>query len=82
MPGLQCANLDVPIDWNEPSGSKLTLFVNKVPAKDPSKRVGNLLFAPGGPGYSASEYAEDMGRPCSNDYTEALRERFDFIGAD
>ena len=82
VPSLQCANLDVPVDWNKPSGSTLTLFINKLPAKSPDKRIGNLYFAPGGPGYSASEYVENMGIPGSNNYSEALRERFDLIGAD
>lgn len=81
-PSLQCATLDVPVDWNNPYGSQLTLFINKLPATNPSKRIGNLFFAPGGGGYSASEYVENMALPGSNNISEPLREHFDIIGAD
>ncbi|KAI4214634.1 MAG: hypothetical protein LQ351_002707 [Letrouitia transgressa] len=81
-PTLQCATLDVPVDWDNPSGSQLTLFINKLPATNPSKRIGNLFFAPGGGGFSASEYVENMAQPGSRNTSETLREHFDIIGAD
>lgn len=82
VPSLQCANLNVPVDWNNLSGSTITLFMNRLPAKDPSKRIGNLFFAPGGPGFAASEYVENMGIQGSKNASEALREHFDIIGLD
>jgi pimeloyl-ACP methyl ester carboxylesterase len=48
---LQCASLQVPLDYSRPNGRKITLALSKVPASAPvSKRQGVLLVNPGGPG--------------------------------
>jgi pimeloyl-ACP methyl ester carboxylesterase len=48
---LQCASLQVPLDYSRPNGRKITLALSKVPATaPPSKRQGVLLVNPGGPG--------------------------------
>ncbi|KAH8801363.1 Alpha/Beta hydrolase protein [Xylogone sp. PMI_703] len=77
-PGLQCAEMEVPLDWDKPCGPGITLFMNKAPAKDPKKRIGSLILNPGGPGGAATEtvntfVADEMGSP-------ALLEHFDLIG--
>jgi pimeloyl-ACP methyl ester carboxylesterase len=49
--GLQCAGLQVPADYRNPGGRKLTLALSEVPATAPaSQRQGVLLVNPGGPG--------------------------------
>ncbi|KAI4216141.1 MAG: hypothetical protein LQ351_001641 [Letrouitia transgressa] len=56
--------------------------MNRLPAKDPGKRIGNIFYAPGGPGFAASESVEKMGLPGSQTASEALRDHFDVIGLD
>jgi pimeloyl-ACP methyl ester carboxylesterase len=49
--GLQCASLPVPLDYARPAGRKITLALSMVPATaPPSRRQGDLLVNPGGPG--------------------------------
>ncbi len=51
---LQCARLQVPLDYRRPGGRKITLALSEVPATAPvSQRQGVLLVNPGGPGGSA-----------------------------
>jgi pimeloyl-ACP methyl ester carboxylesterase len=48
---MQCASLQVPLDYSRPDGRKITLALSEVPATAPvSKRQGVLLVNPGGPG--------------------------------
>ena len=49
--GLQCASLQVPLDYGKPDGRKITLALSEAPATAPaSRRQGVLLVNPGGPG--------------------------------
>src|SRR4051794_19348575 len=50
--GSECATLQVPVDWNHPDGPIFGLAVARRTAKNPSARVGMLVFGPGGPGDS------------------------------
>jgi pimeloyl-ACP methyl ester carboxylesterase len=48
---MKCANLQVPLDYRQPSGRKITLALSMVPATAPaSQQQGDLLVNPGGPG--------------------------------
>lgn len=52
--GAQCASLDVPRDWAKPNSSgTYRISIARVPASKPSKRIGTLMFNPGGPGSGA-----------------------------
>lgn len=52
-PALQCAMLDVPVDYADPHGRKIRIKLNRLPATAPeSKRQGPILLNPGGPGDS------------------------------
>ncbi|MFG2720175.1 alpha/beta hydrolase [Streptomyces sp. NPDC048416] len=52
-PALQCAMLDVPVDYAHPNGRKIKIKVNRLPATAPkSKQQGPILLNPGGPGDS------------------------------
>jgi len=46
----QCGTLQVPLNYKNPSGRKITVAVSRIPAADPSHRRGVLLLNPGGPG--------------------------------
>ena len=49
--GMQCATIQVPVDYANPNGRKLTLALSMVPATAPkSQQQGVLLVNPGGPG--------------------------------
>jgi pimeloyl-ACP methyl ester carboxylesterase len=55
---LQCASLQVPLDYRRPDGRKITLALSEVPATAPAnKRQGVLLVNPGGPGGSGLSLA-------------------------
>ncbi|NDU72198.1 alpha/beta fold hydrolase [Actinomadura sp. DSM 109109] len=75
--GLRCAALPVPLDHARPSGEKIELALVKVPATDPRRRIGSLVFNFGGPG------AEGVGTlaQVAGQYA-ALRPRYDLIGLD
>ena len=76
--GFQCARLLVPFDYARPSGPRFSLPVIKLPAADPSRRVGALVINPGGPGGSGVQYA--LG--ARSEFPSALLARFDIVGFD
>jgi pimeloyl-ACP methyl ester carboxylesterase len=48
---MQCASLQVPLNYAKPAGRKITLALSRVPATAPaSQQQGDLLVNPGGPG--------------------------------
>ncbi|HEU5470265.1 MAG TPA: alpha/beta hydrolase [Actinophytocola sp.] len=49
-PQLQCATLDVPLDYRNPSGATIEVAVSRLASPNPAKRRGVLLMNPGGPG--------------------------------
>ncbi|RYP41271.1 hypothetical protein DL767_001125 [Monosporascus sp. MG133] len=58
----ECARLDVPIDWLEPSDhEKVTLAVMRLKATDTSDYKGPVFFNPGGPGGSGIFAMQDRG---------------------
>ncbi len=74
--GYQCAQLDVPVDYRDPTGKQLTLALAKRPASDPAHRIGSLIMNPGGPGGSAIDFIQ--GQPLPTELTQ----RFDIVGFD
>ncbi|WP_419992374.1 alpha/beta hydrolase [Streptomyces boninensis] len=60
-PRLECATLDVPLDYREPEGRKLEIAVSRLPSKDPAKRRGVLFTNPGGPGIPGLGYPAVLG---------------------
>ncbi|HET6810761.1 MAG TPA: alpha/beta hydrolase [Acidimicrobiales bacterium] len=49
---LQCATLEVPLDYSRPDDVRIGLAVARRPALDPARRIGSLVINPGGPGDS------------------------------
>jgi pimeloyl-ACP methyl ester carboxylesterase len=76
--GFQCARLLVPFDYQRPGWRRFSLPVIKLPASDPSRRIGSLVVNPGGPGGSGIQYALAADREIS----PAARARFDVVGFD
>ncbi|KAB2350840.1 alpha/beta hydrolase [Actinomadura rudentiformis] len=76
--GFQCATADVPVDYTKPADRQLKLSLIRLPAQDPSRRIGSLFTNPGGPGGSGVEFIRSTGRAFGAD----LRSRFDIIGFD
>jgi len=75
---FECADLDVPLDYDDPSGKTITVAVNRRRAHSRSDRIGALLVNPGGPGGSGLDYA----RSTSHVATHAVLERYDLVGFD
>jgi pimeloyl-ACP methyl ester carboxylesterase len=80
-PVLQCAELQVPLDYSHPQGAKITLGLDRLKAEDPQHRIGSLVFNPGGPGGSgvAIVALEALGKHL---FTSTVRTSFDLIGMD
>jgi len=76
--GFECARLAVPFDYARPGGRRFSLPVIKLPASDPSHRVGALVVNPGGPGGSGVQYA--LG--ARSEFPAAVLARFDIVGFD
>jgi pimeloyl-ACP methyl ester carboxylesterase len=74
--GAQCAELEVPVDYDDPQGGTLTLSITRVPASD--DRIGSLFVNPGGPGGTASDFAVDVSFMLPDEITD----RFDIVGVD
>jgi pimeloyl-ACP methyl ester carboxylesterase len=47
---LECAEFEVPLDYADPTGDRVTIAVSRAGATDPEERLGVLLTNPGGPG--------------------------------
>ena len=75
---LQCATVSVPLDYARPTGARITLALNRLPALDPAHRLGSLFVNPGGPGGSGVDQVEEIAYPLSL----SLRGRFDIVGFD
>jgi pimeloyl-ACP methyl ester carboxylesterase len=71
----------VPVDYAHPHGAQTTVTFDRLKARDPAHRVGNLLFDPGGPGGSGVGivYFESLG---VHIFSAGVRDRFDVIGLD
>jgi pimeloyl-ACP methyl ester carboxylesterase len=50
--GVECATVQVPLDYDDPEGRQIDLAVARLPVDDPDDRIGSLVVNPGGPGGS------------------------------
>ncbi|KAL2841938.1 Alpha/Beta hydrolase protein [Aspergillus pseudodeflectus] len=79
--GLDCGELQVPLNWNQPQGPKITLGMARYRATLPGKRLGSIIYNPGGPGGpgSTSALSQALGMPS---YTNGTVNHYDVIGLD
>lgn len=75
---LECALVQVPLDYDHPGGEQITLALKRSLAGDPARRVGSLLINPGGPGGSGITLVESTPQFFSRD----LLDGFDVVGFD
>ncbi|MEU7004407.1 alpha/beta fold hydrolase [Nonomuraea sp. NPDC046570] len=45
--GMECAKLDVPVDWNRPDGPRTEVDLARMAARDPARRLGSLVVNAG-----------------------------------
>jgi pimeloyl-ACP methyl ester carboxylesterase len=76
---FQCGTVQVPLDYDQPNGTTISLAVVRLPATDPQRRIGSLLLNPGGPGGSGVDYTVFAGPALC---TPEVRARFDLVGFD
>ena len=79
---VRCGQLAIPIDWANPSASKTTqIQLARLPATQPSQRIGTLFFNPGGPGEGEMGYL--IGSQARQYYfPQAIRDRFDIVAVE
>jgi pimeloyl-ACP methyl ester carboxylesterase len=75
---FQCTTFAVPLDYGAPDGPTIELALIRLPAREPSRRIGSLLMNPGGPGASAVEFVRAFAGSLDSD----LRDHFDVVGVD
>jgi pimeloyl-ACP methyl ester carboxylesterase len=76
---LQCASLQVPVNYQQPGGRQITLALSRVPATAPAaRRQGVLLVNPGGPGGPGRSLAAFVARRLS----PAVAAEYDIVGFD
>jgi pimeloyl-ACP methyl ester carboxylesterase len=73
---IECATLEVPADYSNPSGPKLHLALARRRAD--GDRIGSLLINPGGPGVAGTPYVENA----SSLLSRTLLDRFDVVSWD
>lgn len=76
---LECATVDVPLDYDEPDGKTIGVMVSRLASTDTEERRGILLLNPGGPGGAGlSQPVElvDLGLP------DGVTDAYDLIGMD
>ncbi len=73
--GLQCAGLEVPLDYQKPTGNTLRLSVIRHHAQNPQ---GSLVVNPGGPGGSGVQFLKSAWRA----YDSLTDSKFDIVSFD
>ncbi len=76
--GYDCAFIEVPLDYEHPTGTKIQLAVKRKAAEDQANRIGSLFFNPGGPGGSGIIALPRL----IDDFAPEVRERFDIVSWD
>src|SRR5690606_6146202 len=72
----ECATLEVPLDYEDPDGDTIEIFVSRTPAS--GERIGALFVNPGGPGAGGADFASIMGFVLPPE----ILEHFDIVGVD
>jgi pimeloyl-ACP methyl ester carboxylesterase len=76
-PALECASVEVPLDYDEPDGAKANIALLRLPATGEAE--GSLLVNPGGPGGSGTNFVAST-LPLWQ--AGPVAERFDIVGFD
>ncbi|MGJ9413682.1 alpha/beta hydrolase [Aeromicrobium sp. CF4.19] len=76
-PALECASVEVPIDYDEPDGDRAQIALLRIPASGEAQ--GSLLINPGGPGGAGTSFVA-ANLPLWQD--SPVLESFDIVGFD
>jgi pimeloyl-ACP methyl ester carboxylesterase len=79
LEAFQCTTAIVPLDYDHPKGRQIALALARLPASDPSRRIGSLFINPGGPGGSGVDVLLQAGPIL---FSDEVRARFDLVGFD
>ncbi|MGW7087415.1 alpha/beta hydrolase [Streptomyces sp. NPDC054871] len=74
----ECATVDVPMDYADPTGKQIGIAVSRIPSENPEARRGALLLIPGGPGGVGRDTPSGKGQKLP----QAVRDAYDLIGFD
>lgn len=77
--GFECADVELPTDYDRPRGDTTTVALTRLPASDPEARKGSLFLnfgGPGGPGVSTLQATSDRV------VAPQVREQYDLVGFD
>lgn len=82
----QCALMRVPLDYANPSSAELQIEVLKVAAQQPQRKLGAIVFNPGGPGEDALSSATSAGTKMAQadpdeagDWLQEMSGRYDLV---
>ncbi|GAB2786095.1 alpha/beta hydrolase [Streptomyces daliensis] len=80
LPQLECATLDVPLDYRKPEGRQIEIAISRLVREEPSsQRRGVLLTNPGGPGVSGLGYPAVL---AASGLPKKVQDSYDVIGFD
>ena len=81
-PGASCGRMEVPMDYSNPDGKKISVGFIKTTATKPEKRRGVLFINPGGPGASVyDQFSTVEGYPDTTPrWPKEVREEWDIVG--
>ncbi|WP_215451870.1 alpha/beta hydrolase [Streptomyces sp. ATCC 21386] len=75
--GAQCADVTVPLNYDDPDGRTITVAISRIRATDTARRTGTLMLNGGGPG------GQTIGDPPWVRTTmKQVGERYDVVGVD
>lgn len=75
---FECATVDVPLDYADPAGESISIALKRLPAAQPSARLGSLLLNPGGPGGSGVQLVD-----AAPDFvSDSVLDAYDLVGFD
>ncbi|MBT3150078.1 alpha/beta fold hydrolase [Streptomyces sp. CHD11] len=77
-PDLTCGTLEVPLDYQDPGGTKIDVAVSRLSTAQPAKRRGVLVLNPGGPALGGLGMPETM----ASALPKSVLDRYDLIGFD
>lgn len=73
----RCATVEVPVDYDDPSGETTELSVKVIPAPG-GKAKRSIFVNPGGPGGDATDFADTM----SLEFGDEVLKTYDIVGVD
>ncbi|MDT0328531.1 alpha/beta fold hydrolase [Nocardiopsis lambiniae] len=81
---VECAWIDVPLDYADPGGERASIAISRNRASDPERRRGILLTNPGGPGGTGRQMAvgDRPDHGFSSLGAQRVAEVYDVIGMD